>query len=73
VFVPGVTRYPRAVGENDAVANRRAKEVNEMPEKKVTPKAPAAKKSSAKKTPATRVTKQVKHRKVATRKVAGPR
>jgi hypothetical protein len=44
-----------------------------MPEKHITPKAPAAKTSSAKKTPATRVTKQVKHRKVATRKVAGPR
>ena len=41
-----------------------AKEVEQMPEKKVTPKAPAAKKSSAKKTPATRVTKK------AARKVA---
>jgi len=39
-----------------------------MPEKKVTPKAPAAKKSSAKKTPATRVTK--KYAKKVSRKVA---
>ena len=54
------SHLPRSRLQDHALDNggECVEEVNEMAEKKVTPKAPAAKKSAAKKTATTRVTKR---------------